>query len=123
MFRFDHVLVAVAFAALIGFGVGSLNCVLFIYFQTWQRFFGIINRPMFLISGIFFLYEDMPRLVREILWWNPLIHLTSIMRSGFYPGYEPEFVSLVYVAVCALTPLTIGFVLLHILGKKILEAA
>lgn len=116
------ILTAAALAALLGAGVATVNSVLFIYSPTWQKIFGIVNRPLFIISGIFFLYEDMPPEVRAALWWNPLVHVTALMRQGFYAVYEPSFVSVVYVALCGLTLVMLGILLMRALRDEILEA-
>lgn len=112
---------AVAFASALGLGVGALNCVLFAYSPTWKLTFGIINRPLFLISGVFFLYEDIPFQVQQVLWWNPLIHITALMRSAFYPSYDALFVSYPYLAAASLTPLFFGILLLRVLKARIVD--
>lgn len=86
----------IAMAATLGLGVGLMNCLLTGYFPIWQRLWEIINRPLFLASGVFFLYDDMPPVAQDILWWNPLIHVTGEVRMGFYPTYEASYVSLSY---------------------------
>jgi capsular polysaccharide transport system permease protein len=115
------VVLSIAMAALFGVGVGALNCVLFAFSQTWERVFGVINRPMFLISGAFFLVESLPRPIREALWWNPLIHVTSAMRRGFYPYYEASVMSPIYVLIVSLAPLMLGVLLLRVLRGRMLE--
>jgi capsular polysaccharide transport system permease protein len=115
------ILLSVALAALLGLGVASVNCTLFIYSETWLRIFGIINRPTMLISGVFFLYEDLPKSAQAVLWWNPLVHLTALMREGFYPVYNPGFVSEAYVAFVSLVLLMLGVLLLRVLRADILE--
>lgn len=115
------ILLSMALASLLGLGMASINCTLFIYSETWQRLFGIINRPMMLISGVFFLFEDLPKAAQDVLWWNPLVHLTALMRAGFYPVYEPNFVSATYLLFIALVLLMFGVLLLRILRSDILE--
>ncbi len=112
---------AVFFSSALGLGIGALNCVLFAYSPTWKRSFAIINRPMFLISGVFFLYEDLPFQAQQLLWWNPLIHVTALMRAAFYPIYEPLFVSFPYLMVASLTPLFFGILLLRVLKARIVD--
>lgn len=112
---------AVMFSAALGLGVGALNCVLFAYSPTWKRSFAILNRPLFLISGIFFLYEDLPFQAQQILWWNPLMHLTALMRAAFYPIYDPLFVSFPYLMVASLTPLFFGILFLRVLKSRIVD--
>ena len=112
---------AIFYAALLGVGIGALNCVLFAFSPTYQRVFNIVNRPLFLISGIFFIFEDIPADLQAVLWWNPLIHLTATMRQGFYPEYHAAFVSPVFILTVALTTLMLGILLLRLLRGKVLE--
>jgi capsular polysaccharide transport system permease protein len=119
--NFRHIFIASALASFLGLGVGVLNSVLFVSSPTWQTTFGIINRPLFLISGVFFTFEDMPRAVREILWWNPLMHVTALMREGFYPIYDPDWVSVSYVLFFASVPFLAGVLLMRTLRAKMLE--
>lgn len=116
-----YVLLSLGMAALFGLGVGAINCVLFAFSATWERVFGVINRPMFLISGAFFIVEDLPRALRELLWWNPLVHVTSAMRRGFYPYYEASVMSPAYVLLFSLVLLVLGVVLLRALRGRMLE--
>jgi hypothetical protein len=67
---------------------------------------------LFLISGVIFLYEDMPAFAQDIIWYNPLMHLTGLMREGFYPLYRPTYISLGYVALCVMAPMVLGLLLL-----------
>lgn len=115
------IMLAMALAALLGFGVGALNCVLFAYSPTWQRIFNLINRPLFIVSGVFVLQEDLPQAAQDILWWNPLNHVVALMRSGFYASYEAAFASPLYVILFALAALTVGAGLLRALSGEILE--
>jgi capsular polysaccharide transport system permease protein len=84
-------------AALLGLGVGTVNCVLFGFFPTWRNVWRMLSRPLFLLSGVFFLFESLPGKLQAALWWNPLAHVLAVMRSGFYGTYEPQFVSYPYV--------------------------
>lgn len=94
-----------------GLGVGCLNCYLFMRFSIWQTIWGIVTAPLFLISGVVFLYEGLPPLGQKILWYNPLLHITGIMRDGFYPVYTPTYISVPYVLTCALIPIVLGLML------------
>jgi capsular polysaccharide transport system permease protein len=106
------IFLAMSFAALLGLGVGSLNAFLFMRFPAWNQIWAILTRPLFLISGVIILYEDMPPLAQAILWYNPVLHLTGLMRDGFYELYRPTYISLIYVGFCAVIPMVIGLLLL-----------
>jgi len=97
-----------AMAILLGMGVGAMNCVLFGFFPTWKNVWTVLTRPMFILSGIFFLFEDAPPAFQSVLWFNPLVHVIGTVRSGFYGTYHPQYVSLPYVFGLSLTLLMLG---------------
>lgn len=101
----DLGMVALAFtlAALLGLGVGTLNCVLFGFFPTWKNIWSVFNRPLFILSGIFYIYEGVPPAFQGIVWWNPLLHVTGLMRAGFFGSYDPTWASPLYVLGIAAT--------------------
>ena len=107
---FDPARAATAFllAALMGLGVGTLNCVLFGFFPTWRNVWAVVSRPLFLLSGIFYLFEGVPRSVQGYLWWNPMIHVTGMMRSGFFGSYHADWASPGYVLTVAAALFLVG---------------
>jgi len=102
-----------ALVAVLALGVGTLNCYLFTRFNVMQQVWSILMRPMFIISGIFFLYETIPVQYQGVLWWNPLIHITGMVRSGFYASYDANYASPTYVLTISLSCLALGLVLLR----------
>jgi capsular polysaccharide transport system permease protein len=104
---------AMGLAALLGLGVGATNCVLFGFFPTWKNVWGVLTRPLFLISGIFFTFESVPKAFQAVLWWNPLVHVTGVMRAGFYGTYDPAYVSYPYVLGLGLGLFAAGAVLMR----------
>jgi capsular polysaccharide transport system permease protein len=96
---------AMALSGALAFGIGVLNCFLVTRFPIWQRSWAVMMRPMVLISGVMILHETVPQPLRGILEYNPLIHITGLMRRGFYATYDASYVSIGYVlgisAVCA----------------------
>lgn len=108
-------------AALLGLGVGLCNCVLGGLFPVWTMIWAILSRPLFLASGIFFVYEDMPRFAQDILWWNPLIHVTGLVRRGFYTTYDGNYISMTYGFGVALVLLLLGLIFMRAHYKRVLE--
>ncbi|MGR3540508.1 MAG: ABC transporter permease [Hasllibacter sp.] len=104
---------ALAMTAALGFGIGCLNAVLFGYFPVWRSIWGVVTRPLFIISGVIFLYDDLPRFVQDILWWNPLMHATGLMRRAFYPVYEASYVSPAFVWAVAAMATALGLLFLR----------
>lgn len=106
------ILMSLGLAILVGLGVGMLNCVIFGLFPVWMQVWSIVTRPLFLISGVIFLYDDMPAFAQDILWYNPLVHVTGLMRQGFYPTYRGDYISEAYVLTVSLVCLFLGVVLM-----------
>jgi capsular polysaccharide transport system permease protein len=118
---FAAIALAGACAALLGLGLGAVNCVLFGLYPTWQNVWSVLTRPLFLVSGILFLFESAPPAFQAVLWWNPLVHVISLMRAGFYGAYDPHFVSVPYVLGIALALFVTGAYLLRRHASLLLE--
>lgn len=104
---------ALIYAALLGLGIGTLNCVLFGLFPVYANAWRIVTRPLFIASAVLYIYEDLPKVASDIIWYNPLVHVTGLMRTGLYPTYAPQYISEAYVLACALIPLVFGLMLLR----------
>ena len=107
-------LMAFATAAGLGLSVGLFNVWAFALSRTWELAWGLISRPLFLISCVFFSYWSLPLHIRDALWWNPLVHVAGSMRAGFYPGYEATHVSPSYVLAVAA-----GLALVGLMGLRL----
>jgi capsular polysaccharide transport system permease protein len=127
VFRIDVILnlpaiaLALVMTFLLGFGIGTLNCFLFWLFPTWYNIWTIANRPMFVLSCVLFLFDDVPRPYRDWLWWNPLVHVVGQMRIGIYATYDGSYVSPLYVIAVAFVALALGLVFLRRWHQNILE--
>lgn len=108
-----RVAAALGTVALLAGGVGALNAYAFLAFPAWERIWQILTRPLFIVSGVFFLFEDLPQEVQTFLWYNPLFHVTGEMRRGFYPTYVGDYVSLEFVTIVGLGLGVFGLLLLH----------
>lgn len=107
------ILLSMICAATLGLGVGCLNAYLFTRFPVWQQIWSILTRPLFLFSGVIMTYESLPAFAQKILWFNPLIHITGMMREGFYVMYQPTYISLAYVGLWIALPMVLGLLLLR----------
>lgn len=106
----------------IAVGIGSLNCYLMTSIPVYEQLWSIATRPLFLMSGVFFTYDSMPKLAQDILWYNPLIHLVGLMRKGLYPVYHGDYISVPYVLVVSAITLFFGLLLLSRHFKTLMEA-
>ena len=112
---------ALGLAMVLGFGVGLLNCAVMGLFPIWEMIWSIATRPLFIVSGVIFIYEDMPANVQSILWWNPLMHVTGLMRHGIYSTYGADYVMSPYVLGVGLVCLVMGLILMGRYHRTILN--
>ncbi|MBD3665153.1 ABC transporter permease [Sulfitobacter aestuariivivens] len=106
---------------LLAAGVGTLNSFLTLAYPVWQTAWAIMNRPLFLISCIFFVFEIVPEPYSDYLWYNPLVHIIGHMRDGYYPYYQPTYVSFVYPVMLSAIFCMAGLFLLNRYHRDILD--
>lgn len=99
-------------ALCLALGIGSFNAYAFWAWPSWQRIWGALNRPMFILACVLFLFDDVPQPYRDYLWYNPLIHIVGEMRRGFYSFYDAPYVSLLYVNGIGVGLTAVGLLLL-----------
>lgn len=97
----------------LGTGIGVLNCYLCGTYPLWERLWAILNRPLFIISAIFFVFEDVPEPYQSWLWWNPIVHIVGAIRAGIYPTYDARYISAIWVFGLSAICLAVGLALLH----------
>ncbi|MBD9641927.1 ABC transporter permease [Ensifer sp. ENS07] len=112
---------AVSMACTFGLGVAMINVVLFIKYPLYEQVFNILNRPLFLISGVFFLPDSIPAPYREIVLINPLVHIIMNFRQGFYPQYRAAGLDMDYVYRIAFLTMFVGM-LVFTLSRRTLRS-
>jgi capsular polysaccharide transport system permease protein len=120
----EPVALATAFlmACGLGIGVGTLNCVLTGFLPTWQNVWSVLNRPLFLISGVLFTFDSLPTALRNALWFNPVAHVVVETRYGLYGVQTPGFTSPLYVFGTGMALFVIGAFLLKRNEGRLLNA-
>ena len=104
-----------------GLGVGAILCTASSFFPSVKTFSGqLLGRPLFFTSGLFFTAESLPSAAREILLYNPLLHIVELSRSAFFKSFESRYVDLEYSLLFCLLLLLCGLTLHKALYKKIL---
>lgn len=115
------ILMAYLMALVFGLGVGAVNCAISGLFPIWDMIWGIITRPLMLLSGVLYTFDALPAFARAILWYNPLIHIVGEMRAGLYPMYNASYISKTYVLLIGLGLLVFGCTLLVRYHRDILH--
>lgn len=129
LLAFDHrttpnlpeIILAYSYTALLALGFGCFNCYLFIRVPIWQQAWSIMTRPLFILSGIFLLFDSIPEPYSDWLWWNPLVHVVGMMRAAFYPTYDASYANPTYLVLVSLTLLAMGILLLRKSYRDLLQ--
>lgn len=83
--------------SLLGLGVGLINSALFARSKLYEQVWGVVARPMFLVSGVFFLPDSLPKPFSTILLWNPIVHVVMWFRTGVYDEYRAYLLDVPFV--------------------------
>ncbi len=98
------------------FGVGLCNSFLIYIFPLWKMIWGIFSRVQLFFAGIFFIPEHMAPAIKNLVAYNPLMHMVALFRTGFYPTYPTHLLSVNY-ALCW----TLGAVLVGLASERTLR--
>ncbi|KUJ77277.1 ABC transporter permease [Ruegeria profundi] len=110
----EVVIQAFAATALLGFGFGTVNAVIVSLWDSWLHIERVLTRPLFFLSGIFYIPSNLPPEAIAILEWNPVLHLVEWFREGFYPNYESTVLSKTYPL-----GLAVGLILFGLAGERL----
>ncbi|WP_229665499.1 ABC transporter permease [Paracoccus acridae] len=113
---------ALGLGILLAAGVGTLNCFIMTSFPVYERVWSIATRPLFLISGVFFMFNSIPKAAQDVLWYNPLVHIVGMARQSLYPTYNGDYLSPGYVALIGSIALLFGLLLLVRHFKRLMES-
>jgi capsular polysaccharide transport system permease protein len=108
---------------LLGAGIGFINAVLQPLFATWDRMFQILTRPLYFLSGIFFVADMLPPSVRDLLAWNPVLHGVEWFRSGYFTDYSSHMLDREYILGIAFGCLFVGLAMERALRRRVRNVA
>ncbi|WP_281981283.1 ABC transporter permease [Thalassorhabdomicrobium marinisediminis] len=115
------IMLAFVMTGTLAFGIGAFNCFMFSILPIWQQVWSIFTRPLFILSGVLFIYDKVPEPYAWYMWFNPLVHIVGTMRSGFYFNYDAAYISHAYVFGVALSFMLVGLVFLRRYHKHLLN--
>ncbi|MBT9386516.1 ABC transporter permease [Pseudooceanicola sp. CBS1P-1] len=113
-----QLLAVLGLAATLAFGVAMCLATAREWLPSLGHLYGVLMGPAFLLSGIFFSLHAMPEGARDMLVWNPLIHIVEGFRSGYLAGYRAPELDLAYLAWFAGGSVVLGLALTLTFGRK-----
>ncbi len=106
-----QLLAAGSVTSIFALGLGMTGAVAFRFFPGMEKIFDLALRPLYFVSGIFFLPDDFPIEARDILALNPVLHAIAWVRDAVYPGYTSPVLEKGYLIASAGFFLVLGLLL------------
>ncbi len=103
---------------LFALGLGLISAVMTNIYRPWSNGWMIVQRFLYVSSGVFFLPQSMPEWIREPLNWNPLLQCIEWFRTGFFRGYEPPWLDKTYILAIAFGTVIAGLILERALRRR-----
>jgi ABC-type polysaccharide/polyol phosphate export permease len=85
------VLFGLGLAWMLGCGIGRFVAYGSQLSDTFARLVPLILRPFFWLSGIFYVAAELPGRAQDVLWFSPFLHVTEIIREGYFLGFSSGF--------------------------------
>jgi capsular polysaccharide transport system permease protein len=110
-------LMAICASVCLGVGFGICNVIGWAFLkQGWNIMSVIGTIIMYVTAGVLWLPSALSPTMREILWYNPMLHCVEWLRSAYYEGYGEDMLTKSYVVGMGLTCIFLGF-----LGDRVLR--
>lgn len=108
--NWEIIIETVILAWLLALGVSLANMVGFFFFPIYEKIYQIVSRPLFLLSGVFYVPSSMPHPFRDYLLMNPITHVVMMFREGFYGDHASIGLDKAYLVSVACISLAIGMI-------------
>ena len=106
------VLEAFVTCGLLCLGVGLLRGYATRYLPMVERIYATLTRGMIFISGIFYVPSFLPPQVRDMLFYNPVLHVVELYRLGVYDQYPSIVYDETYLRLFILITIALGTTLI-----------
>jgi len=117
--RIETCAAAAFFTFMLGFGVGLINAVLNMLFKSWEHLYSAVTRPLYLLSGVFYLVDSLPDQARRVLVYNPLVHSIEWFRSGYFTNFSSLTLDRAYLIEWAIATVVLGLCLERAMRRRL----
>lgn len=108
-------LIALVISLLIfGGSIGMMLAVLTHKRDDIGKFVPTLLRPLYFVSGIFFMLAALPPNIRELALWNPLAHWLDLIRASIFVHYPSASGSWFVIAACTSVSLLFALMLYRV---------
>lgn len=99
---------AFLWCALGSFGFGLLRAYATKFLPALERIYATLSRGLIFVSGVFFVPSFMPPQIRDLMFYNPIMHIIELYRLGMYDQYPTIVYSPLYLQLFALGATALG---------------
>lgn len=104
---------------LLGLGLGFIFSSIAPIIPSTRQITGLLlGRPLFLASGLFYTAESIPVGARDIMLYNPILHLVELSRSAYFYEFESAYASWSYATYFSVGTFAFGLVVHRAMRKK-----
>lgn len=93
-------------------GFGMLRAYSTKFLPLLERTYATLSRGLIFISGVFFVPSFMPPQIRDLLYYNPVLHIIELFRLGMYDQYPTIMFSQLYLGLFCLISTALGATLI-----------
>lgn len=103
------------------FGFGLIIASVSIGYKDLRYLFNYISSLLMYATPVFYSVNEVPQNYREILWFNPLLHIFEMFRSSFIREYYLDSGGVVYAVTLCLFVLITGILMFTIREKNFVD--
>jgi capsular polysaccharide transport system permease protein len=112
---------ALVASILLGLGVGVINGIIAAAIPIWMTGFALLNIVLWISSGVFFVADSLPEVVRFPLSFHPVLQAIEWMRSAYYEGYGAAVLDRRYLISVSLLCLCVGLLSERLVRGRLLQ--
>lgn len=106
---------------MLGLGWGTVNAIIAAAFPFWVTAFFLFQMGLWVASGILFVPDALPEIVRTPLSYVPPLQGVEWMRSAYYEGYGSTVLDKPYLIAFAMVSLFLGLTSERLIRGKMLQ--
>jgi capsular polysaccharide transport system permease protein len=109
---------AIAMLWTFAFGISVINATVETVNGSWLKIWPSIIRLQYFTAGIFYVPQEMPYWLRDVLVLNPLLQGLEWFRTAFFDQYAPPWLDRGYATIVTLVIVMFGFALEAALRRR-----
>ena len=103
--------ISIFYLACFSLGVGLIVASLALYFHDIVEMYQVLLTAWMYATPVVYPYATLPKSVKQVLFFNPMMHIVELMRASFYYNQTPSISEFILVGVMSSITLVVGWLL------------